>query len=121
MPKAKQPQRDSGGPSIKIPEGVSEFYANSLNILLTPWDFVLLFGSLALPATVGSAGKVTSEVRVDAAIRMSPQHAKASSIVMQSMVAKYEETFGEIPVSIEEADDDSKQAQLDSGSGSTSS
>ena len=114
MPKTPQ-QPDQRGPVIRIPEGVSEFYANSLNVLITPWDFVLLYGSVALPnsiasgrgAITGGARSMQSEIRIDAAVRMSPQHAKASANALQRTVAEYEKMFGPITLPPqEEANED---------------
>ena len=83
--------------TIRIPEGVSDFYVNSLNVLVTPWDFILLYGSLTLPESISSGKQaLPGEIRVDAAIRMSPQHAKASAHALQRMVNEYEKQFGEI-------------------------
>ena len=95
--KAQKTNQKPPAVTIRVPEGVSDFYVNSLNVLLTPWDFILLFGSLSLPESI-SSGKQTlpGEIRVDAAIRMSPQHAKASASALQRMVNEYEKQFGEI-------------------------
>jgi len=103
-----KPQPEPKGGSIKIPESVNEFYANAFTALVTRWDVVLLFGSTTLPSTIKKAdqvgGEITiqGEVRMDTAIRMSPQHAKACSAALQSMVARWEEEFGTISVPPEE-------------------
>jgi hypothetical protein len=108
LPKTPQ-QADQKAPVIRIPEGVSEFYANSLNVLITPWDFILLYGSTALPnsiatgrGAVAGGARMQSEIRIDAAVRMSPQHAKASANALQRTVAEYEKMFGSIPLPPEE-------------------
>lgn len=94
MPKAK---RNNQPQPIEIPEGVIQLYSNSLNVLTTTWDFILLFGSAQLPEKIGGAGQaVKAAIRVDAAITMSPQHAKASAKALQDVVDGYEEKFGEI-------------------------
>ena len=86
-------------PKIQIPENVSEFYAKSLNIGTTAWDFMLFFGSIALPDTItGDRQPIRGQIRVDAVIRMSPQHAKASAKALQDVVKQYEERFGEIRI-----------------------
>ena len=51
-------RRNGGGqnqPStaqIQIPENVSEFYSNALNIGVTSWDFMFFFGSTQLPSAM---------------------------------------------------------------------
>ncbi len=95
-----------------IPEEVAQFYVNNLSVLVTPWDFVLLYGALALPANVSTQGEPiqqSSGVRVEAAIRMSPQHAKAGLKLMQRMVETYENQFGEIRLPPEESAKDENQ------------
>jgi hypothetical protein len=48
-----------------------------------------------------------SEIRIDAAVRMSPQHAKASANALQRTVAEYEKMFGPITLPPqEEANED---------------
>lgn len=88
-------------PGVRIPEDVSEFYSNSTLVAFTPWDFVLLFGSLGLPSTFPAgtgAQTIQGATTMDAVIRMSPQHAKATLRALQSTVQQYEEQFGEIRI-----------------------
>jgi DNA-binding LytR/AlgR family response regulator len=86
-------------PALQIPEGLVQSYANSLNVLFTPWDFMLLFGSTRLPQAIGiGAGQAIGTVEVDVAITMSPQHAKAAVAALQQVVEEYERQFGEIHV-----------------------
>ncbi len=95
--KRSQPQE----PKVVIPEDVSEFYANSVNVLVTGWDFTLLFGSVGLPASfsvLASRQDTTGEIRVDALVRMSPQVAKSFVEILQRVVNGYEATFGTIPL-----------------------
>ena len=95
MPKAKR--KNQAPPPIEIPEGVIQLYSNSLNVLTTTWDFILLFGSAQLPEKIGGPGQtLKAPIRVDAAITMSPQHAKASAKALQSVVEGYEKRFGTI-------------------------
>ena len=109
-PAKRQPDRREqrqAQPRIQIPENVSEFYVNSLNVGTTTWDFVLFFGSIALPETIGPAETIRGQVRVDCVIRMSPQHAKASLRVLQQTLDDWERRFGEIQVpSVEETSED---------------
>jgi len=94
-----QQKKDQGG--MQIPEGVSEFYVNAFTIVFTPWDLSLLFGSVELPSNVnlsGGSASVQGRVRIDAIIRMSPQHAKASARALATVVEAYEKQFGTIPV-----------------------
>ena len=97
MPRAR---RSNQPRPIEIPEGVVQLYSNSLNVLTTPWDLILLFGSTQLPESIGSARgqQLAAAVRIDAAITMSPQHAKAAAKVLQNVVAMYEKRFGEIRI-----------------------
>ena len=109
-PAKRQPDRREqrqAQPRIQIPENVSEFYVNSLNVGTTTWDFVLFFGSIVLPATIGVGQMIHGQIRVDCVIRMSPQHAKASLRVLQQTVSDWERRFGEIQIpSVEESSED---------------
>ena len=81
--------------AVEIPEDVNEFYVNSLNALIGPWDITLLFGSTQLPTDVRAVpSQVGGSARIDVALRMSPQHLKASLRVLESAVRQYEATFG---------------------------
>ena len=95
------PKRKAAGQAktpIEIPDGVIQIYSNSLNVLTTSWDFILLFGSIQLPGTIGGTGPTKTAIRVDAAVVMSPQHAKASVNALQKVVEEYEKNFGEITI-----------------------
>lgn len=87
--------RKGPGIVVRIPEHVSEFYSNSVNVAMSRWDITLLFGSNVMDDNTLSAQQ-PSEVRVDAVIRMSPQHAKATARILAGMVQKYEDQFGEL-------------------------
>jgi flagellar protein FlaG len=67
-----------------------ENYANSVQVRVSLWDFLLLFGTL----------KQTGPDKVSIAnfqgIYFSPQQAKALLNVLQQNVQQYEATFGEI-------------------------
>lgn len=79
-------------PEIKLTntEDFRENYANSVQVRVNVWDFYLVFGTL----------QPTSEQRMEVnnfqGIYLSPQQAKALSMIMQQNVANYEQAFGEI-------------------------
>ncbi|QMV19980.1 DUF3467 domain-containing protein [Granulicella sp. 5B5] len=68
-------------------------YANSVQVRLSVWDFMLVFGTLGNPAP--------DEVHVEnfQGIYLSPQQAKALLNVLAHNVAQYEQTFG--PISLD--------------------
>ena len=59
---------------------------------------MLFFGSVGLPATLEAGQQVLGEVTVEAVIRMSPQHAKASLRALQGAIVAWEKQFGEIRI-----------------------
>jgi hypothetical protein len=65
-------------------------YANSVQVRVSVWDFLLVFGRLQ-PLT-------THEVEVQnfQGIYLSPQQAKALLTILEQNVRQYEGTFGEI-------------------------
>jgi len=67
-----------------------ESYANSVQVRVSVWDFLLTFGRLQ---------QQTPEM-VDVTnfqnIYLSPQQAKALHAILEQNVANYEKTFGEI-------------------------
>ncbi len=65
-------------------------YANSVQIRVSVWDFLLIFGRMQpLP---------TQEVEVHnfQGVYLSPQQAKALLMILEQNVRQYESTFGEI-------------------------
>ena len=89
----------AGQRRIVIPDHVSEFYANTLNIGTTPWDFTLFYGSISLPESIGGgSGVAETHIAIDAVIRMSPQHAKAAANAMTQAVDIWEDRYGEIHI-----------------------
>ena len=102
MTSRRRSNGSEGEPSsrIQVPENVSEFYANSFNVAVTPWDFILFFGTNTLPTTVLKSGPAQStvSVRVDVVVRMSPQHTKATLAALKRTVDEYEKRFGEINI-----------------------
>ncbi len=65
-------------------------YANSVQVRVSVWDFLLVFGRLHPQ----SAEQV--EVHNFQGIYLSPQQAKALLAILQQNVIQYENTFGEI-------------------------
>ena len=67
-----------------------ENYANSVQVRVNLWDFLLLFGRINQTA----ADNVT--IQNFQGIYVSPQQAKALLNVLQQNVSQYESAFGEI-------------------------
>ncbi len=67
-----------------------ESYANSVQMRMNLWDFLLMFGTLNQ-----TAPDAVTIVNFQG-IYLSPQQAKALSNVLQQNVTQYEATFGEI-------------------------
>ena len=65
-------------------------YANSIQIRVSVWDFLLVFGRLQ-PVTEKDV-----EVQNFQGIYLSPQQAKALLTILEQNVHQYEGTFGEI-------------------------
>ncbi len=79
-------------PNIKLVNtpDYRETYSNSVQIRVSVWDFLLVFGTLQqqTPEEV--------EVRNFQGIYLSPQQAKALLAILEQNVGNYEKTFGEI-------------------------
>ena len=71
-------------------EDFREGYANSVQIRVSVWDFLLLFG------TMTQSGQNRLEVRNFQGVYLSPQQAKALRNVLAQNVEQYEKAFGEI-------------------------
>jgi flagellar protein FlaG len=67
-----------------------ESYANSVQVRVSVWDFLLIFGR------VQQQSATDVEVQNFQAIYVSPQQAKALMSVLEQNVIQYEKTFGEI-------------------------
>ena len=79
-------------PNIRLTNS-SEYrdgYANSVQVRVSVWDFLLIFGRL----NPISADEV--EVQNFQGIYLSPQQAKALLTILQQNVVQYEKAFGEI-------------------------
>ena len=67
-----------------------EGYANSVQVRMSVWDFLLVFGTLAQD----SPDEIN--VRNFQGVYLSPQQAKALLNVLGHNIAQYEQTFGPI-------------------------
>ena len=74
---------------INLPE-YREGYANSVQIRVNLWDFLLLFG------LVNQASPENVNIHNFQGVYLSPQQAKALLNVLQQNVSQYESAFGEI-------------------------
>ena len=79
-------------PDIKLiqSEDYRERYANSVQVRVSVWDFLLIFGTLQ------QQSEREVEVRNFQGIYLSPQQAKALMTVLEQNVSNYEKAFGEI-------------------------
>ncbi|HEY4010275.1 MAG TPA: DUF3467 domain-containing protein [Acidobacteriaceae bacterium] len=67
-----------------------ESYANSVQVRLSVWDFLLVFGTLS-PQSPEQV-----EIENFQAVYLSPQQAKALHNILGANLAQYEQTFGTI-------------------------
>src|SRR5258708_30947959 len=67
-----------------------EGYANSVQVRVSVWDFLLVFGRVQQQSTT------SVEVQNFQGIYVSPQQAKALMTILEQNVIQYEKTFGEI-------------------------
>jgi Protein of unknown function (DUF3467) len=81
-------------PEIRIQnaDDYREGYSNSVQVRMSVWDFFLAFG-MAIP---GNGPGI--DLRNFQGIYLSPQQAKALTLMLQQNVANYEQTFGEIKI-----------------------
>jgi flagellar protein FlaG len=79
-------------PEIRIQnsEDYRENYANSVQVRMSVWDFFLAFGR-AVPGNGPGIDLLNFQ-----GIYLSPQQAKALALMLHQNVANYEQTFGEI-------------------------
>jgi hypothetical protein len=79
-------------PNIRLVNATDyrDAYANSIQIRVSVWDFLLIFGRLQ-PVTAQEV-----EVQNFQGIYLSPQQAKALLTILEQNVRQYEGTFGEI-------------------------
>lgn len=67
-----------------------EGYANSVQVRMSVWDFMLVFGTMSQPTPE------ELDVKNFQGIYLSPQQAKALLNVLGHNLAQYEQTFGTI-------------------------
>jgi Protein of unknown function (DUF3467) len=79
-------------PNVKFlkTDDYRETYANSVQIRVNVWDFLLVFG------TMQQASEQQVELRNFQGIYLSPQQAKALMALLQQNVTNYEAAFGDI-------------------------
>ena len=79
-------------PQITLTESADyrDNYANSVQIRISVWDFFLAF------VTMQSQVENRLEVKNFQGIYLSPQQAKALTLMLQQNLANYEQAFGEI-------------------------
>ena len=79
-------------PNVKFAktDDYRETYANSVQIRVNVWDFLLVFG------TMQQASETQVELRNFQGIYLSPQQAKALMALLQQNVTNYEAAFGEL-------------------------
>jgi hypothetical protein len=79
-------------PKVQLVNGPDyrENYANSVQIRVNLWDFLLLFG------LVNQTSPEQVQIQNFQGVYLSPQQAKALLNVLQQNVSQYESAFGEI-------------------------
>jgi spore coat protein CotH len=70
-------------------------YSNDTQIQITPWDVRLVFGEISEGAT---PERPEVSIKSNGQVTMSPQHAKKVAEILISSLAKYEQTFGPLPM-----------------------
>jgi hypothetical protein len=86
------PPKPNEGPAIKLhnTDAYREGYANSVQVKMSVWDFMLVFGTMRQDSP--------AEVNLEnfQGIYVSPQQAKALWNVLGHNLAQYEQTFGKL-------------------------
>ena len=90
-------QPDNTRITLSKSDDYRESYANSVQVRLSVWDFLLVFGKLQQQSS--------EEVQVEnfQGIYLSPQQAKALQNILNHNVSQYEQTFGTIALSPQDA------------------
>ena len=88
-PNAPVYRRNGGSEALTDPE-VLDFYVDSASVRTSPWTVLLEFGRHSMPAE----GQSISEPLVR--LRMSPQHAKATLLILTQVLEQYEANSGPI-------------------------
>jgi hypothetical protein len=85
-------QNSNEAPAIKLhnAENYREGYANSVQVRMSVWDFLLVFGTMRQDSA--------EEVNLDnfQGVYLSPQQAKALWNVLGHNLVQYEQTFGKL-------------------------
>ena len=98
MNQPNQPSQSSNSdaPRIQLTRSPDyrDSYANSVQVRLSVWDFLLVFGRLG-------AQQVADQVEIEnfQGIYLSPQQAKALNNILSANLAQYEQAFG--PIALE--------------------
>lgn len=97
------------GTAVRIPDTVVDIYCNHMQVITTDWDFALLFGTITLPdeLVLGKDLASAGEVRIEAIVRTSPQHAKAIAAALNRTIERYEAEHGTLVIRDEPAEEDS--------------
>lgn len=69
-----------------------EFYANSVNLRVSNWDFFFEFGKIS------TITDKEIDVSAEAGVYLSPQQTKALLAILTEHLSRYERNFGEIAV-----------------------
>ena len=83
------PQQPPAKINLSNASDYRETYANSVQVRVSLWDFLLLFG------TVNQTSESVSILNFQG-VFLSPQQAKALANVLNQNIGQYEATFGEI-------------------------
>jgi hypothetical protein len=90
MSQQQKPAPDQPRLNLTTTPDYRDGYANSVQVRMSVWDFLLVFGTLAQE----SPDEIN--VRNFQGIYLSPQQAKALLNVLGHNIAQYEQTFGPI-------------------------
>lgn len=88
----QNPPHDQDQPTLKLThtENYRDGYANSVQVRMSVWDFLLVFGTMSQD----NPQEVT--VKNFQGVYLSPQQAKALWNVLGHNLSQYEQTFGSI-------------------------
>lgn len=85
-------QPDNTTITLNKTEGYRDSYANSVQVKLSMWDFMLVFG------TLDQQQRDAVTINNFQGIYLSPQQAKALHNVLSHNLAQYEQNFGPINI-----------------------
>jgi len=84
---------------------IPSYYANSVDILVSVYDFVLTLGQMH------PTGPDSVVIEQQARVIMSPQHLKTLTKVLADRVAQYESAYGPIPAAPNEPEQPSSRSR----------